>query len=195
MSITINSLTKSFGEKTLFRDFSYVFEKTGVYLIKGKSGGGKTTLLRMIAGLDTDFSGTIEGAGVQNVSFCFQEYRLFDALSALDNVTKAAFKNPTKQDEDTAKNLLLSLKFNENELKLRPKELSGGMKQRVNLARAILRDTPILLLDEPTKELDEMLVSKALELIKNEGQRRLVILVTHDNTHSGEIADAVIELS
>ena len=82
MSLEIIDLSKSFGERAVLDSFSYKFDQTGLYVIAGESGIGKTTLLRIIAGLDKDYSGSVVGGGIDNVSFMFQEYRLFPSLSA-----------------------------------------------------------------------------------------------------------------
>ena len=178
MPLRIDNVSKSFGKKQIFENFSYEFKDSGIYLISGDSGIGKTTLLRMIAGLDKGFSGKITYGGISNVSFAFQEYRLFPTLSALENVLTA-----TKKDGENeilrARMLLSELGFSEENMHLLPSELSGGMKQRASLARAILKDSPILLLDEPTKELDEGLSKTVLEIIKRESEKRLVLMVTH----------------
>jgi NitT/TauT family transport system ATP-binding protein len=178
MSININNLYKSFGDKVIFGDFSYNFASTGIYVLRADSGAGKTTLLRIIAGLDTDFSGNIIGGGTPNVSFAFQEYRLFPNLNALENVMIAS-KDESESDLLYAKMLLQRMGFSEKDSQLLPSELSGGMKQRVSLARAFLKNASVLLLDEPTKELDEDLVDTVLSIIKEEGERKLVILVSH----------------
>lgn len=183
MSLIIQNLNKSYGEKNIFSDFSYEFSDKGIYSLRGDSGIGKTTLLRIISGLDNDFSGSITGGGASNVSFAFQEYRLFPNLNALENVMIAS-KNESQNDLLLAKLLLKKLGFSENDTELFPSELSGGMKQRVSLARAFLKNSPILLLDEPTKELDKELVDTVLELVRAEGERRLVIFVSHDLTDS-----------
>ena len=86
MGVRIINLTKSFGEEVKISNFSYDFPDKGVVALIGESGVGKTTLARIIAGLDTDFTGQVIGGGIGNVSFAFQEYRLFPHLSALDNV-------------------------------------------------------------------------------------------------------------
>lgn len=180
MALEIKNLSKSFGEKRILENFSQIFEEKGIYSLTGESGAGKTTLLRLISGLDTDYSGEIVGGGFKNVSFAFQEYRLFPELSALDNVI---FANNDKKSEaviNEAKEMLLRLGIDEKDMSLLPSELSGGMKQRVSLARAFLRRTPILLLDEPTKELDNQNAALVLEEIKKQGQERLVILVSHN---------------
>ena len=179
MSLTLVNLHKSFGEKILFSNLSHSFNDTGIYAIVGESGTGKTTLLRMICGLDNDYYGNIFGAGKENTSFVFQEYRLFDSLTAIENVV---MPNGNLNDPNlnyAAFSLLSELGFTEKDMKLRPSKLSGGMKQRVSFARGVLRRTPILILDEPTKELDSETKRKMLGIIEREGKVRLVILVSH----------------
>ena len=194
MILSIENLTKSFGKKTLFRDFAYSFERFGVYAISGESGAGKTTLLRIIAGLDKDFSGTVIGGGSENVSYCFQEHRLFPSLSALDNLTKVSFKEETEENKALAKDLLKRLGFTESDILLHPKELSGGMRQRVAFARAVLKKSKILILDEATKELDSALRDTVLEIIAEEAKNRLVIFVTHKSDEIDTLGAKIITL-
>ena len=177
--LEIKNLSKSFDCKILFEGFSYSFSDTDSYAIVGESGIGKTTLLRMIAGLDNDYTGEIVGGGTQKVSFAFQEYRLFPWLSAIDNVIFAISNRKDEAVRKKAYDMLLTLGLREGDMKLTPSELSGGMKQRVSIARAMLFDRPILLLDEPTKELDRGNSDIVRSLILEESKRRLVILVTH----------------
>ncbi len=179
MSLVINNLTKSFGEKIIFKNLSLDFDEKGSYAIFGESGIGKTTLLRIIAGLDKDYDGKVIGGGVSQTSVVFQEYRLFPRLCAVDNVVFANYDKKTPENTKEAENMLISLGFSSADMKLYPSELSGGMKQRVSIARALLRQTPILLLDEPTKELDSENAGKLLLLIKKEAERRTVIIITH----------------
>ena len=178
MSLKIHDLSKNFGQKTILTGFSYDFSDTGVYILRGKSGIGKTTLLRIIAGLDKEYSGNVSGGGIGNVSFAFQEYRLFPELSALENVMLAK-PNNNEADRNSAIEMLTQLGFSSADMNLIPSELSGGMKQRVSLARAFLKNTPILLLDEPTKELDALLCDRVCKIIREIAETRLVILVTH----------------
>ena len=194
MNLIISDLKKSFGKKQIFDGFSYTFNSTGIYALCGESGIGKTTLLRLIAGLDTDFSGTIENGGIGNVSVAFQDSRLFPNLSAIDNVILANFDSISDETKRRAEELLISLGLDKKDTTLFPSELSGGMKARVSLARAFLKDSPILLLDEPMKELDTLNKEKAYEIIKRESESRLVIMVTHSHEDIQKLSAKTIEL-
>lgn len=178
MTLEIKNLFKSFGERTVFDNFSYRFEEKGLCVIKGESGKGKTTLLRLISGLDKSFSGEIIGGGIGQVSYSFQEHRLFPNLRLLENLTAMSVKN-TKDVVRLAREILFKLRFDESDFLLYPSELSGGMCQRGSIARAFLKDCPILLLDEPFKELDAELVDTVIRMIIEESEKRLVIVVTH----------------
>ena len=195
MGLKIKNITKSFEEKKIFSDFSYDFEETGVYAILGESGVGKTTFLRMICGLDNDFSGEIQGGGIKNCSIAFQEYRLFPTLSAIDNIVFANYDKKDAENTEEATQTLVSLGFSKSDANLYPVELSGGMKQRVSLARAFLRNTPILLLDEPTKELDEENTNRVLDMISSEAKKRLVILVTHSKRDCEALNAKILNLT
>ncbi len=175
--IRLANATKNFDSKSIITDLSYEFPTTGLYQITGSSGSGKTTLLRIIAGLEKLDTGTL--FSTDSVSFAFQEYRLFPWLDALSNVTVAAFETPGEAELSAAKSLLIRLGFEEAELKLLPREMSGGMKQRVSLARAFIRPSDVLILDEPTKELDADLVNTVYEIIKEISEDRLVIFTSH----------------
>ena len=187
MNLKISSVTKYFDKKCIFKDFSYGFSDNGIYALRGESGIGKTTLLRMIAGLDKDYTGSIEGGGIGRVGMAFQEYRLFPQLSALENVVFAISDGKDEAVFENSKRILFSLGFNEADMSLLPNELSGGMKQRVSLARAFLSDYPILLLDEPTKELDEKNSSLVREIIKEISKSKLVIIVSHNEEDSSSL--------
>ena len=175
----IRSLSKRFGEQILFEDLSYPFPACGCVLITGDSGSGKTTLLRLLAGLDPVYSGQIEGF-FGNVAVSFQEYRLFPRLTALQNVTELAFASCTQEQKKRARALLINFGFTADDCKKRPAELSGGMRQRVGIARALASEKPILLLDEPTKELDGELARTVRETIAEQAENRLVLLVSHN---------------
>ncbi len=179
MSLALKKISKSFDKKNLFSDFSYSFNDKGIYAIIGASGVGKTTLLRIIAGLDKNFEGEVIGGGFENTAVCFQEHRLFPTLNVFENVSKISFKEETEATKNRTKILLKRLGFNDEDMKLYPHEISGGMRQRVAFSRAVLKDSKILILDEATKELDEKLRDEILKIIKEESEKRLIITVTH----------------
>ena len=194
MALILNDISKSFGEKTLFSHLSATFEEKGLYSLIGASGSGKTTLLRMIAGLDNDYSGNISGGGIENVSIMFQEYRLFPTLTAFENVIIPNGNINDVSLRDYASKLFDTLGFTESEMQLKPDQLSGGMKQRVSFARAVLAKRPILLLDEPTKELDEALRQRLYSIILKESEKRLIIMVSHNQADLEALNPTVIYL-
>ena len=191
MPLAIKNLTKSFGDKVIFENFNYTFSDKGIYVLVGNSGRGKTTLLRMIAGLDKDFKGEITKA---KTAYAFQEYRLFPTLNALDNITKVLYEKPTEAETKEAKQFLTQMGFADIDLRLFPAELSGGMKQRVALCRAFLSKAEILLLDEPFKELDAKLRTVLREQIKKSAENRLIIMTAHSQEALGDLKKTIIDL-
>jgi NitT/TauT family transport system ATP-binding protein len=192
MSLTIKELKKSFGNKQILDGFSYNFPEVGLFVLKGESGAGKTTLLRMIAGLDTKYFGNITGNNMSDISFAFQEYRLFPNLSALENALIGLGNEVYEAERKAAKELLIELGLDEEDFDLFPGELSGGMKQRVSLTRAFLKPAKILLLDEPAKELDARNRRKLYNIISREAERKLVILVSHNEDEINNLNATVI---
>lgn len=194
MSVRIENLSKSFGKKTILNDFNYSFADTGIYVIKGESGVGKTTLLRIVAGLDKNYTGRVI-MSQPGVSMCFQEYRLFDSITAIENVTEVSFKNPTQSDVEYVRSLFSRLNLSDEDANLYPSELSGGMKQRVAFIRAVAKSAPVLILDEPTKEVDPENAAIMREIISEESKKRLVIMVTHKTEDASDIDAIYIDIS
>ncbi len=191
MPLVIQNLNKAFGEKMIFENFSYNFEEKGIYVLVGDSGRGKTTLLRMIAGLDKEYTGEIHA---EKAAYAFQEYRLFPVLNALENITKILWEKPTNEQIRKAQALITMLGFSDADLRLYPHELSGGMKQRVSLCRALLADRKILLLDEPFKELDGTLCERLRVILEKEAMHRLIILTAHSPDALGNLEHTIIEI-
>ena len=194
MSLKIINLTKCFDDKTIFESFSYDFSESGIYLLTGESGVGKTTLLRMIAGLDRSYDGEIIDGGIGRVSFAFQEHRLIPQITALENVVFAISDTKDEAVIKSATNLLNRLGLCDDDIKLTPAELSGGMKQRVSLARAFMKKSPVLLLDEPTKELDATNSAAVRRLIREASENRLVIIATHNAEDVAELGERIIKI-
>lgn len=174
MNIEINNLTKKYGEKTMFERFSHTLNIEGILLVKGASGKGKTTLMRMIAGLEK-YEGEIH-VPTDKISFMFQEDRLIPFISVLKNVAAVS-------DVNTAKKYLNMLGL-EDEYNSPPLSLSGGMKRRVSLSRALAYPSELVILDEPFKGLDENLKQQVIEIIKGESKTRDFIIVTHESFDS-----------
>ena len=194
--IVISSLTFGYRNKPIFNDFSLSLQGPGVFLLTGPSGCGKTTLLRLVAGLERPASGTL--SVTDPVAFAFQEYRLFPRLSALQNVT--CVRSPkTKEDASAnvaeARDLLFALGLSPDDADATPDALSGGMKQRVSLARALFSPHPIKLLDEVTKELDPATVALVLEQIRLAGKKALILFSTHHPEDLSDFATKTVELS
>ena len=194
MSKTINKLeishlTKRFGEKTLFEDLDLTV--TAPAVLWAPSGWGKTTLLRILMGLEPPTSGSVEGVG--RVSAVFQEDRLCLQLSAVENVTlvlpgdKDQYKTQIETD-------FQQLGLDSAALVLPARKLSGGQKRRAALLRALWAESDTLLLDEPFTGMDPETMKKAAALLKARCQNRNVLLATHDREAIEELGWNVIEL-
>lgn len=175
--IEIHDVFKSFGDKKALEGISTVFPGGSVSCIMGESGCGKTTLLNILLGLSRPDSGSISGLP-SLASAVFQEDRLCVDFSVRTNVRITARAGTTPQDISLA---LAALGLEGNE-KTPVRELSGGMKRRVALARALLADGELIILDEPFTGLDEANRDAAAEFILNNRRGRTVIFVTHDKS-------------
>ena len=182
--IEIKDLSVRLGAKQIFDRFSTDLPDSGVVLLFGESGVGKTTLLRVLSNLIKPDGGTVTGLEGRKISVVFQEPRLIAHMSALDNVALVS-------DHLTAKKLLIALNL-ENELHEKAGKLSGGQKQRVSLARAFAFSDDVVLLDEPFSGLDEQNKQRAAALIRT---AKLAIVVTHDPSDAALLqADRKIKL-
>lgn len=177
MDIVLSNVYKSFGPRILFENVSLSFPRNRISCISGPSGCGKTTLFNLLMGLEKVDSGTIEGLSGQRISAVFQEDRLCENLSVLSNASIALGKGKTKE---TARAMLESLGM-KDAVHLPIKSLSGGMKRRTALARALLADYDLLLLDEPFTGLDEESMDMAVRCILSSLNGRTAIIISHDS--------------
>jgi ABC-type nitrate/sulfonate/bicarbonate transport system ATPase subunit len=197
-NVFIDVRRKEFGEnEALFVDLYIQIPAGQVVALLGPSGVGKSTLLRMVAGIDSDFEGSLiidsaqpDRGGVPG--FVFQDPRLLPWKSAIGNLLAV------KPDLDVGRvrQLFADLGLSGAEDKL-PAELSGGMQRRVALARALAVQPTLLLLDEPFVSLDRKLAQELRELLVQviSDYRPTLLLVTHDARDAAELADRVITLS
>ncbi len=170
--IKLENLTVKFQNQTVIEDLNFTFEEGNFYGLSGASGIGKTTLLNTIVGAVVPKRGKILRKG-NKTSYIFQDARLFPWLNAIENVACVC------NDQEKAE-YYLSLLLPDGMDKY-PHELSGGMKQRVSIARALAYDAPLVLLDEPFKGLDAETKHACIELVCEHIKTRTAILVSHDD--------------
>lgn len=182
MNISIRNLNKSYENEEIFKNFNFDFYDEKVNCIIGKSGCGKSTLLNIVAGLTEIQSGEIQGGSLSDISYIFQEDRLIEWLTVKENLELALKKYYNKFVLDRKINELLELVGIYDIKNKYPNALSGGMKQRVNIARAFGKPSKLILMDEPFKSLDYKLKYTIIDEFKTllNKEKRMVILVTHD---------------
>lgn len=178
--IRLENVSVNYDKQTVIKDLSCVFEDDRIYAITGASGIGKTTLLNAIAGLVPLQNGKII-SNHKKISYIFQEPRLFPWMTALDNVICAC------DDEEKARYYLELLLPNSNDKY--PHELSGGMKQRVSIARALAFEADLILLDEPFKGLDDSNKSNTIDIVMRNLPGKIAILVSHDQNEIALASD------
>ncbi len=178
MDLTIQNLRKAYGGHVVLDGFSHVFPDGRVTAVEGRSGCGKTTLLRLIAGLEKPDGGTISGVPAGGLSMMFQEDRLPPQLTAA-GCLRAVLKHTPDRDAriDAA---LSDLGLSGDALIQPVSAFSGGMRRRVALARALLYPSPLVLLDEPFKGLDAATRQSAVAFARPLLAGRTALLVTHD---------------
>ena len=181
--IELRDVSLAFDGKAVFERFSLALPSEGITCISGPSGRGKTTLLRLLAALLIPDSGEISGLP-QKPALMFQEDRLLPWLSALDNVAAVS-------DRGAAAKWLEAVELSEA-AGLLPVELSGGMRRRAALARALAYPGDFLLLDEPFTGLDPALTERAAALVRERGLPAIV--VTHAVTEAELLGGRVMEI-
>ena len=187
--LTIEHLTKQFGEKTLFRNLCLTVD--GPAVLWAPSGWGKTTLLRILMGLDTPTAGRVQGVG--RAAAVFQEDRLCPQLTALQNVT-LVLPGSEKQYKEQIRAEFQQLGMDAAALALPAARLSGGQKRRTALLRALWAPSDTLLLDEPFTGMDPDTLAAAAALLRTRCGTKPVLLATHDREAIRLLGWPVIEL-
>ena len=204
--IELKNINKNFFENNLFTNFNYQFNIGQSYALIGQSGCGKTTLLNIIGKLEAIDGGEVivNNTSLNKikekeyfrsyVSYLFQNYGLIENKSIKDNL-ELSFVGKNITSKEKIKKMLEALEQVNLNLDINRKifSLSGGESQRVAIAKTILKDTPIILADEPTASLDEKNSDEIMNLILKLQRNRLIIIATHDSSVYERI-DHVIEL-
>ena len=180
-------ISKSYGEQVVFDKFSLDIKEGEILCVLGESGGGKTTLLKALAGL-MDYDGKAENVP-ENIGYIFQEPRLLPNLTVEQNLAYAGGEMRAIE-EVLQKTELFDMRHK------RPKELSGGEKQRVSIARAFLSNAPLLLLDEPFSSLDTALKIRLSRVFADlwQEKRPTVVYVTHDIEEACMLGQRIVVL-
>lgn len=213
--IQVQEVFKSYRRDSLeipvLRNINLAIAEGDFIAFMGPSGSGKTTLLNLIAGIDKPTSGTIVIAGIdvtelnetelavwrsRNIGFIFQFYNLIPVLTALENVELPLILSPlSKRERRSHAETALEVVGLAERMDHYPRQLSGGQEQRTAIARAIVADPTLILLDEPTGQLDATSSQEVLALLQrlNQEFKKTVIIVTHD-AHAAERARTVLHL-
>lgn len=208
MQLVLDRVNKSFGDHHVLRDVSITLNDCHSLGILGPSGGGKTTLLRVIAGLIRPENGTVQVNGRvvpsdesrlreyrRCVGMVFQAYNLFPHMSALRNITlplEKVHRMDPRSAREIAESLLKRFQLTPHMHKM-PGQLSGGQKQRIALSRAIAIGPEFLLLDEPTSALDPELTAEVLDMIEELRREDIhLVLVTHNMGFARHVTDYVL---
>lgn len=199
--LKLENITKSFGKSQVLKEVSFAIEQNEIVALLGESGSGKTTLLRIIAGLEFANTGkvvvndkvmqdasTFLKTEYRNIGVIFQDYALFPHLNVKQNIAYGL-----REKKDALLNDFLRIFELEEHAKKRPHQLSGGQQQRVAIARSIIVNPDLLLLDEPFSSLDQSLKRKVRSEISTILRRQNIpsILVTHDPDDAMEMADKI----
>ena len=205
--LELKNISKKFKDRQILENFNLTVEENKILAIVGPSGGGKTTLLRMLAGLEKIDSGEIiyngESLPIDELEkrnllgFVFQDFQLFPHLTVLENLVLSPIKtmNMSKNDAEEKALTLLNKLGLDKQVNSYPISLSGGQKQRVALARAMMIEPKIIGYDEPTSALDPELRLEVEKLIlKNRELGITQIVVTHDLQFAENIADSILKV-
>lgn len=191
MSIIITDLCKTFDDNEVLKNVNITLEDNSIYCLMGSSGIGKTTILRILMGLEHADSGSVSGIDTKSISCMFQEDRLLPYLSAIDNVRIVLHG---KNNRDEIRNNLLSI-LPDDSLDIPVSSLSGGMKRRVALARALSYPGKLIILDEPFTGLDKDTKLNVIDYILKMRNNRTLLIATHGTDDAHLLGAEIIKLN
>lgn len=182
-NVRIKNISKTYGEKQVLSQLSKEFPAGETTVIMGASGCGKTTLLRILLGLEMPDSGEVTGMP-EKVSVLFQEDRLCEDISAYENIALVLERKRTRAQKDAQRRKIeqeaAQVGITAEDLTQNVMELSGGMRRRIALLRALLYDADCVILDEPFKGLDAATKQIVMQYVKEKTAGKTTFLVTHD---------------
>jgi len=210
--IELKNVSKCFGNQKILEDSSYIFKGKGITAIVGESGSGKTTILNLISGIEKPDCGKIFFDGtdltqlskqslcdfrLNNIGFVFQNYNLLELENGYTNVAVLldANSNNTERFKKRKVKAIFSMLNITYLLKQKVNKMSGGEKQRVSIARALINNPKVILCDEPTGALDDKNSQQILDILKKVSINSQVIIVTHDLERIKKYADEIITIN
>ena len=209
-NVSKNYVSQSKQKVEALRGVDFELPNTGMVFILGKSGSGKSTLLNLLGGLDSPTDGEIlvDGVSMKDfaptdydnyrnnyVGFIFQEYNLLDDFNVKDNVALALQLSKEEDVDQKVTEALQQVELSEDYLLRRVGEMSGGEKQRVAIARSIVKDSKMILADEPTGNLDSATGESIWNILKRLSESKLVVVVSHDRESAEKYSDRIIEIA
>ena len=208
--LKVNNLNKSFNNNKVLNNVSFELNEGEIGVLLGKSGAGKTTILRCINGLESFDSGQIivdkETINTSKdisklrgkIGMVFQNFNLFPHLSVLENIIQSpvnVFKVERQEAINSAKELLRLVDL-EDKIDSYPCELSGGQQQRVAIARACALMPKVLCFDEPTSALDKDTIKRVVNIMnKLKSKGMTILIITHDVDFANEVSDKIININ
>lgn len=187
--VTVSHVSKAFQGQQVLSDVSFVFEEGQIYCLMGASGSGKTTFFRILMGLEKADSGKV--SGIKRISAVFQEDCLLEYCNAVDNVCLVLEGHAARRQAAEKLQRLLP-----GDCIYKPvRELSGGMRRRVALARAMLAESELLILDEPFTGLDGASKEQAFQFIRDFKAGRTLLFSTHDRADAEALGATICLLT